>query len=56
MKQTSVQCLTHPAAKAPAIANPNAADLPRPREEISTILLSKALSKIAFRKVETALP
>lgn len=46
----------NPAATAPAIASPRAADFPRPRAAIKATVLRNVLSRIASRNVTTALP
>ena len=46
----------YPAAIAPAIAKPSAADFPRPRAASRATVLRSVLSKTASRKVTTAFP
>lgn len=46
----------YPAAIAPAIDKPRAADFPRPRAANKATVLRSFLSKIASRKVMTAFP
>lgn len=46
----------YPAAIAPAIAKPSAADFPRPRAASKATVLRSVLSNIASRNVATAFP
>lgn len=46
----------YPAAIAPAIASPRAADFPRPRAASKATVLRSVLSKTASRNVITAFP
>jgi hypothetical protein len=46
----------YPAAMAPAIERPRAADFPRPRAAIKATVLLRDLSKIESKKLITALP
>lgn len=46
----------YPAAIAPAIAKPSAADFPRPRAASKATVLRSVLSKIVSRNVATAFP
>lgn len=56
IKKTETDYIYYPAAIAPAIANPRAADFPRPRAANKAIVFRSVLSKIASRNVITALP
>lgn len=58
-KRKTINCICsadYPAAIAPAIAKPSAADFPRPRAASKATVLRRVLSKIASRNVMTALP
>lgn len=58
-KRKTINCICsadYPAAIAPAIAIPSAADFPRPRAASKATVLRRVLSKIASRNVMTALP
>lgn len=48
--------MQYPAAIAPEIARPSAADFPRPRAASKATVLRSVLSKIASRNVITAFP
>lgn len=47
---------SYPAATAPAMARPRAADFPRPRAAVKATVLRKSLSTIALKKATTAFP
>lgn len=51
----SIHCATYPNATAPAIANPSAADFPRPRAAVRATVLRKVFSEIASMNFSTAL-
>lgn len=53
--QTCIHCATYPNATAPAIANPSAADLPRPRAAVRATVLRNVFSEMASINFNTAL-